>query len=87
MFDPPLESLTPGPDLAAAVGGCDLTELSDDEVLEVARSAQRLAAWAESRQLDAVAAFADQRATESVPVGLDLPGGAREPRLISPARS
>lgn len=40
-------------------------------------AAQRLAAWAESRQLDAVAAFADHRAPESAPERRYLRGGGQ----------
>jgi hypothetical protein len=65
MFDTSLEDLPPGPELAAALATCDLSEMSDGELLDVARAAQRLAAWAESRQLDAAAAFADHRCPHS----------------------
>jgi len=68
MFDhAALESTQPGPDLAQALSDCDVSALTAEQLLDVARAAQRVAAWAESCQLDAVAAFADHRAPESEP--------------------
>ncbi|MBA2533133.1 MAG: DUF222 domain-containing protein [Nocardioidaceae bacterium] len=75
MFDQEMVSLLPGPALAAALGAVDLSSCSDVELLDVARAAQRLAGWAESRQLDAVAAFGDRRAPESLPFRFPGPGG------------
>jgi len=75
MFDQVIGSVLPGPALAAALGKVDLASCSDVELLDVARAAQRLAGWAESCQLDAVAAFADRRCPVSQPERFPGPGG------------
>ena len=57
--------------------------MSDDQLLRVAAAGKRLAAWAESITLDAVAGFCDRRGPESIPAGraaADRAGGVRTVR-------
>ena len=69
------------PAAAAAVADLDPRELSDDQLLEVAAAGKRLAAWAESLTLDAVAGFCDQRGpAPSRPAGPPRTGPAESGR-------
>jgi hypothetical protein len=83
MFESSIGTLAPGPELAATVADLDPRELSDDQLLEVAAAGKRLAAWAESLMLDAVAGFCDRRGPDTIPLGRAAPdrtGGVRSVR-------
>lgn len=87
MFDPSIASMAPGPQLAAALAGCDLAELDADETLTWLAGWQRMAGWVEAASVHGVAHFADLRAP--VPPGANsstrLPVGSGPYALVGRA--
>ena len=83
MFDPSVASMTPGPQLAAALAGCDLADMDADQTLTWLSAWQRMAGWVEAASVQGVAHFADLRnghdlAGDGV---VGLPGRERQRRL------
>ena len=78
--------MAPGPQLAAALAGCDLAELDADETLTWLAGWQRMAGWVEAASVQGVAHFADLRGPE--PAGVDassrLPGREKAVRVGGP---
>jgi Domain of unknown function (DUF222) len=70
-----VETMAPGPELAAVLVSVDLTELDVDQILAFVTASDRQAAWQDARRVEALGQFADRNATlEGDP---DLPGGER----------
>lgn len=83
MFDSSIASAPPGPQLAAALAGCDLSELDADQTLTWLSAWQRMAGWVEAAALQGAAHFADLRNGHELAAGgmAVLPGRERQRRL------
>ena len=69
-----LDQLPPGPALAAWISGTDVRELSEWDLPGVASAFRRLAAWAQARELAAVAEMASRTAARDDHVRVDADG-------------
>ncbi len=76
------EQLAPGPDLVAWLALAPDTALSDGDLAAVAGSWRRVAAWAQARELAAVAQIASRAAARDEDIGTDADG---RPARISAA--
>jgi Domain of unknown function (DUF222) len=63
------ERLAPGPDLAAWLAAAPATELDDGDLAAVAGSWRRVAAWAQARELAAVAQISSRAAARDKDIG------------------
>ncbi|HEX3493440.1 MAG TPA: DUF222 domain-containing protein [Streptosporangiaceae bacterium] len=77
-----LDQLPPGPALAAWIAGTDVRSLSEWDLPGVASAYHRLAAWAQARELQAVAEQASRTATRDDHVGVGADG---RPDQVTPA--
>ena len=76
------ERLAPGPDLVAWLALAPATDLRDGDLAAVAGSWRRVAAWAQARELAAVAQIASRAAARDEDIGTDANG---RPARISAA--
>ncbi|MGH3395076.1 MAG: DUF222 domain-containing protein [Streptosporangiaceae bacterium] len=77
-----LDQLPPGPALAAWLSGTDVRSLSEWDLPGVASGYHRLAAWAQARELEAVAEMASRTAARDDHVRVDADG---RPDQVTPA--
>ena len=68
------ERLAPGPDLAAWLAAAPATELDDRDLAAVAGSWRRVAAWAQARELAAVAQITSRAAARDEKIGTEADG-------------
>jgi hypothetical protein len=69
-FQPAFAEMPPGPALALLLGARECDQLDDFDVVEMARSARRLASWAASLELTAIAELAARRRRQGVKLGV-----------------
>src|SRR5206468_2305563 len=68
------ERLVPGPDLVALLAAAPARGLDDADLAAVAGSWRRVAAWAQARELAAVAQIASRTAARDKDIGTDADG-------------
>jgi hypothetical protein len=69
VFEPAFSEMPPGPELALLLGAQECDRLDDFDVVEMARAARRLASWAASLELGAIAELAARRRRQGVKLG------------------